>query len=146
MDRPRAGNLESEAGFLEECQLDRPIPIKATIVRTRREPEDLCRRLKKLLRQPPPPTGFLIDHAQLALTTLTFVLSTGRKIPEDASLISRDYEPFLSFVQPTLAHYRAQEETETRQLSRLILADLDGAPARRRFPRFVPGASLGPSP
>jgi DNA-binding LacI/PurR family transcriptional regulator len=144
VDRPRAGNLESEAGFLEECQLPRPTSVESTILRTRREPDDLCRQLGKILRRPQPPTGFLVDHAQLALTTLTFLLSTGRRIPEDASLICREYEPFLSFVQPSLAHYRTSEETEARQLTRLIMADLKGAPSRRIFPRLIPGASLGP--
>lgn len=142
LDRPRAGDLASEIGFREACESSGNPDIEPAVIRTPRDPDTLCRLLLRALRSQCPPTAFLISHAQLALTTLTFLQSRGLRIPMDASLICRDYEPLLAFVRPALAHYRSQETTEISQLLRLIQSDPLPSKPHWVFPRFIPADSL----
>lgn len=137
--RPRAGDLESEAGFLEGCRLSRDPKVQPVVLRTRRNADDLCRLLSRALKNPNPPTAFLVSHAQLAVTALTYFQSTGRRVPEDVALISRDFDEFLTFIRPALPHYRYQEATYAERLVRLIQSLPRPAIAHRVLPRFVSG-------
>lgn len=137
---PRAGDIESEAGFLEGCQLARNGTVQPTVIRTKRDPDDLCRLLRQSFRQAHPPTALFVCHAQLALTALTFLQSSGRHVPRDVGLISRDHGSFLDFTRPFVPHYRHNEATFARQLVRLILSIPSFPQARRIIPRFVASA------
>ena len=135
--RPRAGDLESEAGFTEGCRLSRDPEVRPIVLRTRRDPDDLCRLLRRALKSPSPPTAFFVSHAQLAVTALTYLQSTGRRVPEDVLLISRDFDEFLTYVRPALPHYRYQEGPYAERLVRLIQSLPRPAVAHRVLPRFV---------
>ena len=67
-------------------------------------------------------------------------------MPHDVSLVSRDSDPFLSYLTPTPARYTLSPKTYAKRLFPLVLALVRGeAIAHRELriePKFVPGPSL----
>lgn len=139
LERPRAGDLECEAGFVETCGSFTGQGLRYAVVRTRRNPEDFAQLLRRTCLGTSAPTAILVCHAQLALTALTLLQSSGRRIPEDISLLCRDEEKFLAFTRPAVAHYCHDDDTHPRRLARFIL----GTRASLKIvPRFVNAASF----
>ena len=70
------------------------------------------------------------------------------KLPDQVSVVSRDDDPFLSFVVPELARYVTHPREFARSVVRPVAELLDGGPAVRRsarsMPRFEPGGSVAP--
>jgi len=143
-DRPRAGDLETEEGFLEGLRLARYDDTTPTIIRSRVEPDELSRKLKRVLLAKNAPSALLVCRAQLALTVLTFMHAAGLSVPEHLSLISRDSAPFLSYTLPSIANYDHCQVTRARLLARMILEPPVTPVVRRLLPKFAAGHSIGP--
>ncbi len=141
-DRPRAGDIETEEGFMEGIRLATYEGISSTIIRTRAETGELSNKLSRVLRTGKAPTAMLVCHAHLALTVLTFSQSIGLKVPEQLSLISRDSAFFLSYTHPVIARYELCHATCARLLTRLILKMPRHRTERRLFPKFITGQSV----
>ncbi len=133
------GDAESETGFVQGCR-NHPAPM---ILRHDGTRENLVRRLECALRQKTPPTAFLVARAGHALTVLTFLMGQGTRFPEDCAVISRDNEPFLDFVTPSVARYRADRHAFARRLSRVILQMVRGGSIPPRPIRLIPNLVTG---
>lgn len=144
-DRPRAGDIDTEEGFLEGLRQSSHQDIISTIIRCRADPEELSRKLKRLLLAKEAPTALLSCRAHLALTVLTFAHSVGLRVPDHLSLISRDFAPFLSYALPAVANYEHCQITYARLLTRMILEPPLTQVVRRLIPKFVAGSSIGPT-
>jgi hypothetical protein len=74
-------------------------------------------------------------------------MDKGRKLPQEAALISRNHDSFLEEVVPTMAHYSCDPTLFARKISRTVLRLVQGDVAQpmavRVMPRFVPGETLG---
>jgi DNA-binding LacI/PurR family transcriptional regulator len=77
--------------------------------------------LRSLLRSPQPPTGLIVVRPKLVLTAMTYLLSTGRRVPQDVSLLSTGYEPYMDNLFPSVAHYRIHWPAFARRLFRMVL-------------------------
>lgn len=144
-DRPRAGDVETEEGFWEGIRNSSAENITTSAIRTRFEPDELGRKLKRLLSTKNPPTALFSCRANFALTALTLAHELGRRVPEDLSLISRDYAPFISYTRPVIASYEQCQETSARLLARMILKPPIKPVVRRLLPKYSPGQSTGPA-
>jgi DNA-binding LacI/PurR family transcriptional regulator len=142
-----AGELNSEKGFLEGTGDIGPEAGEAIVGYHDGGRESLCNRLNELLRRRSPPTGFLVAGARSALTALCFLMYKALKLPQDVALISRDHDPFLEEVVPSLARYSCDPTLFARRISRTVLELVQGGAGHPRqvlvMPRFVPGESLG---
>lgn len=143
-DRPRAGDIDTEEGFLEGLRQSQHQDIVSTTIRCRADPEELSRKLKRLLLAKDAPTALFACRSHLALTALTFAHSIGKHVPSDLSLISRDFAPFLSFALPAIANYEHCQVTYARLLSRMIMEPPLTQVVRRLLPKFIAGQSIGP--
>ncbi|MCC5841678.1 MAG: substrate-binding domain-containing protein [Opitutales bacterium] len=112
-----AGDAESEAGFLEGCK-NGTAPL---IIRHDGTREHLIRKLEAAFRQKTPPNGFLVARAGHALTVISYLMQRGARIPQECAVISRDDEPFLDFMTPTMARYNTDRVAFARRLSRTVL-------------------------
>ncbi len=137
-----AGDRESEAGFLEGAG-----HRSVCLVRHDGTPDGLCRHLDCLLAQPAPPRGLFVLHSTHAVTTLTHLLKRGRQFPADFRLISRDDDPFLEHVSPTMALYTVAPEAYARRMAQVVVALALGEKVsidpQLLIPDFVHGETLG---
>jgi DNA-binding LacI/PurR family transcriptional regulator len=98
--------------------------------------------------QQPPPTALLVANAFHFVAVVTRLMQMGWKVPQEISVVSRDDDPFLSFILPTPARYLASPHTMAKTLLRPVLELLDGGVVTHRsiriMPDFIKGDSLGP--
>lgn len=145
-ERPRAGDLETEEAFFTSLRQAPHEGIVPSIIRSRPEPEELCRNLRRALITPTAPTGLFICHPHLAVTALTYTQSLGIKVPKDLSIICRDSAYFLAYTHPSIAGYELCWEGYTKIITRMIRDSSATQETHRLFPKFHTGKSIGPAP
>jgi DNA-binding LacI/PurR family transcriptional regulator len=103
--------------------------------------------LDRLLKRPEPPTAFVVAKPAHVLTLVSHLLRRGVRLPEEAVVLSRDDEPFLAHMVPTVARYAADQARFARRASKLVIEMLRGGsrqgPLSLFTPRFIPGETLG---
>ena len=142
-----AGDLECEVSFKDAAaKFNRP-EVDVIIEHHDGSRENVCRRLGVLFQKQPPRTGLLVAGAKYVLTTLGYLADHGLRVARDVALISRDDDPFLEFVVPTVARYSSDPLIFARKVSRTVLKlAQDGGGSLgdfRLIPRFIPGETCG---
>ena len=147
---PLAGDIESEAGFLEGVRGSRRADATATICQHDATAPGLMRALRRLFDHATPPTALLVPNAFHCLAIVTGLAQLGWRVPGQVSVISRDEDPFLAFLVPEPARYVASPRAFARSLLQPVLELLEGDAVSQRavrlMPQFVRGASLAPAP
>jgi LacI family transcriptional regulator len=145
-----AGDLESEAGFVDAVRASPHADASAIICRHDGTAADITQSLKRLTLHPPVPSALLVANAYHYLTIVSSLAELGQRVPKDVSVISRDEDTFLSFLVPEPARYVASPRAFARTLLQPVLELLEGSAVSQRavrlMPRFVRGASIGPAP
>lgn len=143
----RAGDLESEAGFSAGSHQSAYGSITPYIMRHDGSVEGVNRMLTRMFSLASPPTAILVINPSYYLTTVTFLAGRGLRVPHDVSLMSRDDETFLSYLNPTPARYSYNPRTFAKRLMQPLMIQLRGHKLpRTRFriePKYLPGPSLG---
>lgn len=144
-----AGDLLGEEGFREGAR-GFSEPVAAEVIRHGPGPADLVRVLRRMFTAARPPTGVLIAESYAYLTACSVLAQLGRRVGTEVSLVCRDEDRFLSYLEPEPARYVADPLHFARRLARLTGDLLAGRTvpvgARPFLPRLVRGASLGPPP
>jgi len=147
-DSGAAGDLESEEGFREGVAQHQPGNVEASVVRHRGTVSDICTTLAALFERRSPPTALLISRAANVLTVMGCLLRRGLRLPEDVTVISRDHEPFLESVVPSVARYVISSENMAHRISAAVLemvrTGLVSAANYQIMPEFTAGDTLGP--
>ena len=77
-------------------------------------------------------------------------MQAGWQVPRQVSVISRDEDPFLSFLVPTPACYVTSPHVMAKALLRPVIEILENNVAIQRavkiMPQFVRGESIGSAP
>jgi DNA-binding LacI/PurR family transcriptional regulator len=145
-----AGDLESEAGFVEGVQKSPAAGADAFVCRHDGSVDGIGRSLRWLMEQEPVPTALLVVNPFHYLTVCSRLVQMGWRIPEEVSVISRDEDPFLSFLVPSPARYVTGSHPFARALLRPVLELLQGhllsERSSRIIPKFLKGDSLGAPP
>ncbi len=84
----------------------------------------------------------LVSHLVLAQSWL---MGRGYRIPQDVSLICRDCDEVIQYLDPLPAHYSHSEKQSSRLLVRTISSVLNKLPTKKHtlvMPEFVKGESL----
>jgi DNA-binding LacI/PurR family transcriptional regulator len=134
-----AGDADSEAGFVEGCSTG-PQPL---VLRHDGSRENLIRKLQGALRLNTPPTGFLVARAGHVLTVVSYLMQTGARLPDEFGVISRDDEPFLDFMSPTIARYKINRVTFARRLARTVLQMVRSGSGSTHPIRLIPNLVTG---
>lgn len=135
---PRAGDLESEAGFNEAVQRSPHADASALVIHHDGTPAGIARALERLRHIEAAPTGLLVLQPHFYLAVASRLAQAGVRIPQDMSLISRDDDPFLAFVVPAPARYPARPHVMAKSLLRPVLELLAGEPVTQRAARIMP--------
>ena len=141
-----AGDLESEAGFLEGVKASARDDAEALVSYHDGSVAGICQALRRLMDLKPAPTALLVANAYHYLTVIGRLSQLGLRVPRDVSLISRDEDPFLSFLVPPPARYMTNPHLMAKSLLRPILEHLeDGVvtqQANRIMPEFIRGETI----
>jgi DNA-binding LacI/PurR family transcriptional regulator len=146
----RAGDLESEAGFIEGVRGSPHTDAEAAVCYHDSTVSGICQALRRQMDQASRPTALLVANAYYYLTVTGRLAQAGWRVPQDISVVSRDEDPFLSFVVPTPARYIASPHTMARTLLRPVLELLEGGVVTHRtiriMPDFIRGETLAAPP
>ncbi len=146
----RPGDLESEAGFDSGASQSSYAGVSSNIFRHDGTVEGVNRMLNRMFKIDCSPTAILVANPSYYLTTTTFLAQKGLRVPNDVSLISRDDDVFLSYLNPSPARYSCNPKTFARRLLQPVLAKARGEPLTstklRIDVKYLPGGSLGHSP
>ena len=145
-----AGDIESEAGFLEGVRGSRHADATALLCHHDATVAGIVQSLRRLGAQKPKPTALLVANAYHCLAVVSGLAAMGVRVPADISVISRDEGSFLTFLLPTLARYVADPRAFARSLQQPVLELLEGGVVTQRalrlMPEFVRGESIGRAP
>jgi DNA-binding LacI/PurR family transcriptional regulator len=141
----RAGDLESEAGFVDGVRRSRTC-AEPIILRHDGTAEGVNRVLARLFSSASAPTAILIANTVYYLSAITFLAQRGLSVPRDVSLVSRNDDTFLNYITPAPARYTGNAKTYAKRLLQPLHSILRGEPithpVQRIEPTFVAGASL----
>src|SRR5262245_2026276 len=117
----RAGDLESEAGFVEGVKQSRHADAEAMVIYHDETVASVAHAIRRILKLQPAPTALLVVHPHYYLAAASRLAQSGVRIPEEISIISRDDDPFLSFVVPVPARYVVSPHVMAKSLLRPVL-------------------------
>lgn len=141
-----AENTPSERGFREAFE-NHPDALPLTFQHDGTVP-GLRHGLDLAFQSRTPPTALLVGQSRHAATAAGDLLRRGLRIPEDVSLISRDYDPFLECMVPPITSYRYSWSAVAKRIARLVTGFAQcGAFPRRPvvvIPSRCEGESVGP--
>lgn len=144
-----AGDLASETGFIEGVETSNASDATAMIARHDGTVTGISNALRRLMNAKRAPTGMLVANAYHYLTVAGRLGEQGIRVPHDVSLISRDEDPFLSFVVPEPARYVINPRALSKSLLEPVLDLLEQRPVARAvvrlMPEFLRGASMAPA-
>jgi len=142
----RAGDLESEAGFTAGARQPHYENVNSTIVRHDGTPRGVNRMLTRLFNYGSPPTAILVANPSYYLTTITFLAQRGLRVPDDISLVCRDDDSFLEFLNPSPTRYSCSPLAYAKRILQPVLVKIRGEPlvksAIRIEVRYNQGKSL----
>jgi len=111
----RAGDVDSEAGFLEGVKASSVQDVTADAAYHRDDVDTVARALARLLDRKNPPTALVVSNSYAYLATTSLLAQRGLRIPRDISLISRDDDPFLGSARAGAGALRRAARTPSRR-------------------------------
>jgi DNA-binding LacI/PurR family transcriptional regulator len=133
-----AGDLETEASFLESLHRSGDPSVQCRIIRHGSSSRDLLQKINALLSSAEPPTAFFVVNAFATTALVTHLLSRGLRIPHDVSVIAREYDPLLEWIHPPIAHYISPLRRIASRISREVVAMATEGPFPLRHIRIIP--------
>ncbi len=138
------GDIASEEG-LREALKDTP-GAQLQVLRHDNTATSLAAALDQSLRSSLPPTAYLVGGATHAITVMMVLMRSGRRIPQDVAVISRDNDPILEAASPSVARYTIQPAQFASRIALVIrqLAETSTHPSHavRLIPAFIAGDSV----
>jgi len=89
---------------------------------------DLIQKISQLFASPAPSTAFFVISPFATTALVTHLLSRGLRIPQDVSVITRDYDPLLEWIRPPSAHYIPPLRRIASRISRLAVEMATSSP------------------
>jgi len=142
-DEYAGGDNESERGLREVLASDPGVSLRVLRHRGR---SHLIALLDQALRGEAPPSAYFVLRSTHALTVTMHLLRRQQRVPQDAAVISRDEEAYLTHTSPLITHYTIDADRFARQISRLIRTIAEtrtlNPRAVRLMPKFIAGETL----
>jgi DNA-binding LacI/PurR family transcriptional regulator len=142
----QAGNLESERRFLAAGSLLARKDVHTLVACHDRTVESICSVIDRLIGGATPCNGLLIAKPSHVITAICQLLRRAKRIPADISVISRDADPALDNLVPTVARYQNDPAKFGRKAARIVHDIIRNGPrqhlSERLMPAFIPGQTL----
>ena len=91
-----------------------------------------------LLGQPHPPTAIVCGHDLMALGVMRMIAQRGLRPGTDIGVIGGDNHPIGALIDPPLTSFTAQTREAGRRMVQMLMASLDGTPAKQLQEVWVP--------
>lgn len=125
-------------------------PVSVLTVNASPHRANLQASLDRVLAGPQAPTAIMTIHMSHALITLLHLLRTGRRVPQDISLICRETNTTIDTGVPELTRYSSSTIRRAHQAVRLARTLLAGNHVSTEphlvMPAFIPGATVAATP
>jgi len=141
----RAGDLESEAGFTEGIRQSAHTDTEVMIGYHDATAAGIVTTVKRLMQRQPTPTALLVNNPFHYLTVVGSLVRLGYRVPEDVSVMSRDGEPYFSYLIPAPTHYAIDPRQFARSLLVPVLQLLQGGAVTKRALHIMPEFQAGQS-
>lgn len=139
----KGGDMDSEQGFVEGIEHSKIPNLIHRIIRYAPSPESISRSLARLFNTPMPPTALIVANPYYYLCVHTWLQSAGLRVPQSVSLISRDDDPFLHFIQPAPSRYGFNASTHAQHIFKLVMGKVHSNDVRNQGIRIIPNAIKG---
>jgi len=113
-----------------------------TVREVGRDPVEISNTVDQVLRMEPRPTALVTGNAAIALTVFTQVIGRGVKVPQEISLVSAEWEPYMDLLVPKVSYYLVSPAKLANKLAQALRAPRSHGPPIRLLPEFVKGKSL----
>lgn len=117
-----AGDAESEQGFHEAIAHRSGSEVTAIVLRHNETPAHIAAALDRVLRGSTRPDGIIVARSIHVLTVVTHLLRRGVRLPEHATIVSRDEDAFLESIVPPIARYVPSPRQFAHRVSKAALA------------------------
>ena len=146
--RPLAGDLACLHGVTEYIKQQGQL-FSVVEVSAGQSKAVLLTGLDRLLGKPESPTAILCIHVAHVLTVMMHLLKTGRRVPQDISLLCRETHSSIDLGIPELTRYRSPSLKQAHHAVRIAQSMLAGHHVSTTpnliMPAFVPGETLAKS-
>lgn len=143
--RPLAGDLACLRGLSEYIH-QRGTQITVVEITAGPSRSGLLATLDRALRNSTPATAVFCIHVEHVLMILVHLLKTGRRVPQDVSLICRETRVAVDLGLPEITRYRSAAAKQARLAVRIAQSMLSGhhptTVPNLIMPAFVPGETL----
>ena len=143
--RPLAGDLACVRGLSEYIHR-RETPITGVEISAGPSRAGLLATLDRVLRSSAPVTAVFCIHVEHLLMVLVHLLKTGRRVPQDVSLLCRETRVAVDLGLPEITRYRSPAAKQARLAVRIAQSMLSGHHSSMVpsliMPAFVPGETL----
>lgn len=141
----RAGDLESEAGFVEGIRQSAHTDTEVMIGYHDATAAGIVATVKRLMQRQSTPTALLVTNPFHYLTVVGSLARLGYRVPEDVSVVSRDGEPHFPYLIPAPTHYMIDPRRFARALLVPVLQLLEGGTVKKRALHIMPEFKSGQS-
>lgn len=141
-----AGDLFSEEGFWEGIKgFSGKKKVEGRVIHHGPSPQGIAYAARRLLRGSSAPTAILLNNSFLYLSVFSTLSQMGLKVPDDVSLVCRESETFLSYLQPAPACYFQNPHQFATKVTRIAEKLLQHGAVEsgsvKLMPEFIRGAS-----
>lgn len=123
---------------------------KLRLFKDERTPESIARAYEVAFQLKDRPTALVLTSSNHLLTSLSWMISKGIRVPEDVSLTVMPYDTWYSEFYPPISHYKTNTKLFSHGMAERIEELIKYGKVIRKpleVPvEFVPGASIGPAP
>lgn len=123
---------------------------KLLLFKDERTPESIAKAYEAAFRLEDRPTAMVLTSSNHLLTSLSWLVSKGIRVPEDVSLTVLPYDTWYSEFYPPLSHYRMNTKLFSHGMAERVVELVEyGRVIRKSLQvpvEFVSGATIGPAP
>ena len=138
-----AGDLFSEKGFNEGIATSPA--ANGEIIHLELSTDRIAHTVNRLIRRRNRPSALLVHNALQFLTVFSVLTKAGLAIPDDISLICRESETFLSYMDPVPCRYSHDPAKFAEKLAGIIAKLTSGTPVQTKANLIMPDYHEGGS-
>jgi DNA-binding LacI/PurR family transcriptional regulator len=146
---PSPGSLVVEHGLRRALASARSA-VRLTVVKAGPPPVEIVRALAQLFDQKPRPTALVVNGSGQLLTSLSWMVSRGIRVPADISLVSPPSDSWFEELYPPICYYQSNSKVFARHVSQRVMELVETGRVTRKSIKvrmeYKPGASIGPAP
>lgn len=144
-----AGAMLIERGLRRALATAEPA-AKLRLFKDQRTPESIAKAYETAFKLKDRPTAMVLTSSNHLLTSLSWLVSKGIRVPADVSLVVLPNDTWYSEFYPPLCHYKPNTNAFSHGIAERVLELVEfGRVIRKPLAvpvEFVPGATIGPAP